>query len=194
MTKARRQQNTAGQEAAALRQPGSASRLQGEQRQARAYIGIGSNIQPQEHIRQCLALLAKLPHSQPSGESPWYLTRPWGIEQQPNFINLVVRLNTGLSAPALLCATQAIEQRLQRVRDIKNGPRTIDLDILLFDDAVIETPNLIIPHPALLQRDFMLLPLLDIAPKQLHPLEGRRLCDLSDRIQYHQIIEQLPQP
>lgn len=106
----------------------------------------------------------------------------------------MVGLNTGLSAPALLCATQAIEQRLQRVRDIKNGPRTIDLDILLFDDAVIETPNLIIPHPALLQRDFMLLPLLDIAPKQLHPLEGRRLCDLSDRIQYHQIIEQLPQP
>lgn len=159
-----------------------------------AYIAIGSNIAPKDNIARCLRLLAELPDSRLVAESGWYATKPWGIEAQPDFINLVVGLATGLSARELLHGTQAIEQRLRRVRSLRNGPRTIDLDILLFADAVIAEPDFSIPHPALLERDFMLLPLLDIAPEQRHPLTGRTLRDSTNNIRYRQIIERLADP
>ena len=155
------------------------------------YIAIGSNIDPRENIRRSLDLLGSLPNSRQVSESGWYATKPWGIEAQADFINLVVALATGLSARDLLGHTQAIEQQLDRVRAVKNGPRTIDLDLLLFGDAVIDEPDLRVPHPALLERDFMLTPLLDIAADVQHPLEQRALRELTDRIRYRQIIERL---
>ena len=159
--------------------------------QTTAYIAIGSNIGPRENIRRGLDLLGSLPDSRLVAESGWYATKPWGIEAQADFINLVVALATGLSARDLLGHTQAIEQQLDRVRAVKNGPRTIDLDLLLFGDAVIDEPDLHVPHPALLERDFMLTPLLDIAPDVQHPLEQQALRELTDRIRYRQIIERL---
>jgi 2-amino-4-hydroxy-6-hydroxymethyldihydropteridine diphosphokinase len=114
------------------------------------------------------------------------------MEAQADFINLVVALETALPAEALLQHTQAIEQRLDRVRTVKNGPRTIDLDILLFGDAIIDGPNLSIPHPALLERDFMLTPLLDIAADVQHPVEQQALRNLTDRMRYRQIVKPLP--
>lgn len=156
-----------------------------------AYIAIGSNIEPRVNVERCLRLLARLPQSHPIATSAWYRTRPWGIEAQPEFINLVVGLETPLSAGQLLRATQAIEQRLARVRGQRYGPRTIDLDILLFADAVLQGPDLTLPHPALLERDFMLVPLLEIAPDLRHPVAGLPLRDLTERIRYRQIIERL---
>jgi hypothetical protein len=88
----------------------------------------------------------------------------------------------------LLTALQQVEQDLERVRGVKNGPRTIDLDLLLFGDLVLDTPQLQVPHPGLLARDFMMLPLLEIAPTLWHPLAQRPLSALTDAIQYHQII------
>ena len=157
-----------------------------------AYIAIGSNIDPRENIRRGLDLLRRLPKSRLEAESGWYATKPWGLKGQADFINLVVALATGLSAQDLLGHTQAIEQQLERVRTVKNGPRTIDLDLLLFGDSVIDEPDLRIPHPALLERDFMLTPLLDIAAGVKHPLEQQALRELTDRIRYRQIIERLP--
>jgi 2-amino-4-hydroxy-6-hydroxymethyldihydropteridine diphosphokinase len=156
-----------------------------------AYIAIGSNIEPRDNIRRCLDLLGSLPDTHLVAESAWYATKPWGIEAQPDFINLVVALSTTLPVQDLLRHTQAIEQRLDRVRAIKNGPRTIDLDILLFGDAIIDNPDLRIPHSALLERDFMLTPLLDIAADVQHPVEQQPLHELTDRIRYRQIIERL---
>lgn len=161
-------------------------------RDTTAYIAVGSNIRPQHHIARCLDLLAELPDCRQVSESAWYLTRPWGLTAQPHFVNLVVGVCTRVSAESLLRETQAIEQRLHRARSLKHGPRTIDLDILLFGDLVIEGPGLIIPHPALLERDFMLLPLLEIAPDLPHPIEGAALRDLTGRIRYHQIISPVP--
>ena len=159
--------------------------------QTTAYIAIGSNIDPRENIRRWLDLLGSLPDSRFVSESGWYATKPWGIEVQADFINLVVALATGLSARDLLGHTHAIEQQLDRVRAVKNGPRTIDLDLLLFGDAVIDESDLRVPHPALLERDFMLTPLLDIAAEVKHPLEQQALRELTDRIRYRQIIERL---
>ncbi|MGB5833725.1 MAG: 2-amino-4-hydroxy-6-hydroxymethyldihydropteridine diphosphokinase [Thiohalocapsa sp.] len=159
--------------------------------QTTAYIAIGSNIDPRDNVTRCLELIAKLPDSRLIAESSWYLTSPWGIESQANFINLVVGLDTALSAKALLKQTQEIEKRLQRIRSQKNGPRTIDLDMLLFGDQVIDSPDLMVPHPALLERDFMLDPLVEIAPDVRHPVGERPLSSLTDKIRYRQIIERL---
>ncbi len=156
-----------------------------------AYIAIGSNIEPRDNIRRCVDLLGRLPDTHLVAESAWYATKPWGIEAQDDFINLVVALSTALSVQELLRHTQAIEQQLDRIRAVKNGPRTIDLDILLFGDAIINDPDLCIPHPALLERDFMLTPLLDIAADAQHPVEQQPLHELTDRIRYRQIIERL---
>lgn len=160
-------------------------------RQTTAYIAIGSNIDPRQNIQRCLNLLASLPNSRLVAESSWYQTLPWGIEEQADFINLVIALETGLRAQTLLQQTQAIEQRLDRVRARKNGPRTIDLDILIFGEQVLDGPDLRIPHPALLERDFMLIPLLDIAAAVQHPIEQQPLRDLTDRVRYRQIVKRL---
>ncbi|EGV33715.1 2-amino-4-hydroxy-6-hydroxymethyldihydropteridine pyrophosphokinase [Thiorhodococcus drewsii AZ1] len=159
--------------------------------QTTAFIAIGSNIEPEHHIEQSLARLNALPGTQIQRCSSWYRTKAWGIEEQPDFVNLVVELSTPLSPSALLNETQGIESDLGRVRHLKNGPRTIDLDILIFGDRVIEEADLRIPHPGLAQRDFMLIPLIEIAPDTLHPVQGCRMSALTDEIIYRQILESI---
>jgi 2-amino-4-hydroxy-6-hydroxymethyldihydropteridine diphosphokinase len=154
----------------------------------RAYLALGSNIDPQRHIPLCLQRLRDLPLTEAWQESAWYHTRPWGGIAQPDFINLVVGVTTRQPVLELLTALQQVEQDLERVRGVKNGPRTIDLDLLLFGDLVLDTPQLQVPHPGLLARDFMMLPLLEIAPTLWHPLAQRPLSALTAAIQYHQII------
>lgn len=156
------------------------------------FLAIGSNLDPFWHIPHCLEQLKRLPDSQLSVVSAWYRTRPWGIEAQPEFINLVVGLTTRLSPQELLRETQAIERELQRVQGLKNGPRTIDLDILLFGERIVDEPMLRIPHPGLLLRDFMLTPLIEVAPMVIHPERGVAVSALTDTVCYRQIIERLP--
>ncbi len=152
------------------------------------YLAIGSNIEPQRNIPRCLEGLRALPGSRLTAESAWYRTRPWGIASQPEFINLVVALETGLTPHALLAATQAIEIALERQRQCRNGPRTIDIDLLLYGDQRLDEPDLCLPHPSLLLRDFMLIPLIEIAPAIRHPERGRSLSELTPEIRYRQII------
>jgi len=154
----------------------------------RAYLAIGSNIDAEQNISRCLALLQQLPKCWDWVISNWYLTRPWGMTEQANFINLVAGVTTHLSAPALFAEMQHIELELERVRAEKNGPRTIDLDLLLFGDAVLNTPTLQIPHSGLIQRDFMLLPLLEIAPEVWHPTLQVPLHTLAKNVIYRQMI------
>ncbi|MBK1694311.1 2-amino-4-hydroxy-6-hydroxymethyldihydropteridine diphosphokinase [Chromatium weissei] len=154
----------------------------------RAYLAIGSNIDAERNISRCLNLLQQLPRCWNWHISHWYLTRPWGMTEQANFINLVAGVTTHLSALVLFAEMQQIELNLERVRKEKNGPRTIDLDLLLFGDAVLNTPTLQIPHLGLTQRDFMLLPLLEIAPEVQHPVLQIPLNTLAEKVIYRQII------
>ncbi|MFD2110893.1 2-amino-4-hydroxy-6-hydroxymethyldihydropteridine diphosphokinase [Thiorhodococcus fuscus] len=156
--------------------------------QTTAFIAIGSNIEPERHIEQSLVRLNALPGTRVERSSSWYRTKAWGIEEQPDFVNLVVELSTQLSPSALLNETQGIESDLGRVRHLRNGPRTIDLDILIFGDRVIEEADLRIPHPGLAQRDFMLIPLIEIAPDTLHPVQGCKVSALTDEVVYRQIL------
>ncbi|MBS1951274.1 MAG: 2-amino-4-hydroxy-6-hydroxymethyldihydropteridine pyrophosphokinase [Cytophagales bacterium] len=99
-----------------------------------------------------------------------YETTPWGKKNQPDFLNQVIELDTSLTARELLVVIQNIEKQLGRVRDQKWGARTIDIDILYFGDQVIEEKDLIIPHPLLTQRKFILVPLAKISPGFIHPV------------------------
>lgn len=159
-----------------------------------AFIAVGSNIEPDENIARCLDLLNQIPSSQTVRTSSRYRTSPWGLESQPDFINLVVALDTSLSAHELLRQTQAIETELLRRRAEKNGPRTIDLDILLLADLILDEPQLQIPHPGLALRDFMLVPLIEIAADVVHPSHNCALRELEPCILYRQILERLPPP
>lgn len=156
--------------------------------ETRVYIAIGSNIEPRKQIPRCLDLLRRMRESTLIAISPWYRTRPWGIKDQPDFVNLVVGMDTCLGPRALLGETQAIETHLDRVRGRRNGPRTIDLDILLFGDLILAEADLRIPHPGLLQRDFMLVPLLEIAPDTVHPGRGLPVRQLGGEVRHRQIV------
>ncbi|MCO4837818.1 MAG: 2-amino-4-hydroxy-6-hydroxymethyldihydropteridine diphosphokinase [Oceanospirillaceae bacterium] len=134
------------------------------------YIGLGSNLdQPKDHIRLALEDLKKLPQSQLVLASRLYLSKPVGPQDQDDFINAVALLTTTLEPLALLDKLQAIEQQHQRVRERHWGPRTLDLDILLFGNQVIEQPRLKVPHVQMDQRDFVIGPLLEICPQLVLP-------------------------
>lgn len=134
-----------------------------------AYIGIGSNLDsPQTHVRQALEDLKNMTDSQLRSCSPLYRSTALGPEQ-PDYINAVVCIDTVLPAQGLLLELQAIEARHGRQRTVRWGPRTLDLDILLYADEIINSANLIIPHSQLQKRNFVLYPLYDLAPKLTLP-------------------------
>jgi len=105
-------------------------------------------------------------------ESSVYITPPWGYADQPDFLNQVIKVNTRLGPRSLLRFLQRIERKMGRVKLILNGPRVIDLDILFYGDRVITSPNLQIPHPRMVGRAFVLVPLNEIAPDLVHPALG----------------------
>ncbi len=110
--------------------------------------------------------------------SPLYETQPWGNENQPDFLNLALRVSSQLSAREILTQVQAIEKEGGRQRIIKWGPRTLDIDILFIDKEVIQWPELVVPHPAMADRRFVLQPLADIAPDWIHPLSGLTIPEM----------------
>ncbi|MDQ7729174.1 2-amino-4-hydroxy-6-hydroxymethyldihydropteridine diphosphokinase [Halomonas sp. SpR8] len=129
------------------------------------YIGLGSNLAyPIEQVRQALDELATLPLSRLVAASSLYASRPVGPQDQPDFINAVAALETRLSPLALLDQLQALEQQHRRRRQHHWGPRTLDLDLLLYANDHIDTPRLRVPHPHMTTRAFVLAPLAEIAP------------------------------
>jgi len=140
----------------------------------RTYIGIGSNLQdPIAQVQQALLALSAIPETRLLAQSRLYRSAPMGPQDQPSFINAVVELETRLSALKLLQHLQAIEQAQGRTRDgVRWGPRTLDLDLLLFGEEVISQPDLQVPHPGLHERNFVLYPLHDIAPELVIPNRG----------------------
>jgi 2-amino-4-hydroxy-6-hydroxymethyldihydropteridine diphosphokinase len=129
-----------------------------------ATVGLGANLgDPQAALAGAIAALAALEGVKLVAQSSFYRSAP--IDSSgPDYVNAVVQLQTNLSAPALLAQLQGIEQSAGRERPYRNAPRTLDLDLLLFGDASIQSPSLTLPHPRMWQRAFVLLPLAEIAP------------------------------
>lgn len=133
--------------------------------QYRAYIGLGSNLDnPIAQVASAIKELDALKHCCLEAQSPIYRSKPVGPQDQPDFINAVVCLSTSLGPHDLLDQLQALEQQHLRVRKRHWGERTLDLDLLLFDQAIIRTPRLTVPHSQIAVRSFVLYPLADIAP------------------------------
>lgn len=140
-----------------------------------AYVGLGSNLdRPAVQIDTAFAMLAEIPDTRPVLRSSLYRSAPLGGIEQPEFVNAAAALLTQLDARALLDGLQQIERRRGRERDGKRwGPRVIDLDLLAFGRQVIDMPGIRVPHPGIAQRNFVLLPLCEIAPDLEIPGLGR---------------------
>ena len=138
-----------------------------------AFIPLGSNLgDPERKVREAIAALAELPQSRLVSASSLYRSAPVGHADQPDFINAVAQLATSLAPQALLAALLALEQQSGRERSFRNAPRTLDLDLLLYDAQHIAEPGLTVPHPRMHQRAFVLAPLLEIAPDCVIPGAG----------------------
>ena len=141
------------------------------------YIALGTNLgdrlanleeaiahlQPAVHVLACSAV---------------YATPPWGYTDQPEFLNQVIQGETVLVPTALLGLLKQIEADMGRVKTIQNGPRLIDLDLLFYDDLIMESERLTLPHPRMVGRAFVLMPLADLAPGLVHPLSGKSIREM----------------
>jgi len=143
-----------------------------------AYIGIGSNLGDRE--ANCIRAVREIASRgiTVKRQSSLYETEPWGVKDQPGFINMVIEIETGLGPERLLELLKMVERDIGRQDTYRWGPRVIDLDILLYNDLVINTPELQIPHPLMDRRDFVLRPLSEIAPDKVHPLLKKTVKEL----------------
>jgi 2-amino-4-hydroxy-6-hydroxymethyldihydropteridine diphosphokinase len=140
-----------------------------------AYVALGANLgDPQAALQRALRGLAALPQTQLVRTSSFYRTAPVD-SSGPDYINAVAELRTALTPHALLAGLQALEQAAGRERPWRNAPRTLDLDVLLYDDLHLDTPALTIPHPRMHQRAFVLVPLAEIAPSRVSAAELERV-------------------
>ncbi len=142
-----------------------------------AYLGLGSNMgNRQDNLERALDFLSQ--RLRIEKVSSIYDTEPVGDVNQPRFLNLVCQVYTSLTPMALLTLGKGIESKLGRVSGKSNAPRPIDIDVLFYDEQIIETPELVIPHPRLTERAFVLIPLAQIAPDLVHPVSGKTVREL----------------
>jgi 2-amino-4-hydroxy-6-hydroxymethyldihydropteridine diphosphokinase len=148
-----------------------------------AYISIGSNLGNRQ--KNCLRAIEFLEKRGiiVKKKSSMYETKPWGVKDQPQFINMALEVETELEPHELLRTLKDIEKEVGRGATFKWGPRIIDLDILLFNDLFLREDNLQIPHPLMHERDFVLKPLCEIAPERIHPLLKVSICDLLQELE-----------
>ena len=149
-----------------------------------AYLSVGSNMGDKElNILRAIGEIGKLPSTAIFSLSSFYETTPVGVSDQPDFCNAAVAIKTALKPAELLDKLLEIETKVfKRKRDLKWGPRSIDLDILLYNDELIDTQKLKIPHPEMINRKFVLIPLAEIASSVLHPIEKRSIKELLDLV------------
>lgn len=155
-----------------------------------AYLSLGSNVGHREvHLRDAIARLESAGHV--VKVSSFYETEPVEFTEQPWFLNCSVTLETTKMPKQLMAALLRIEREMGRRRVQKKGPRTIDIDILLFDNTVMNSAELTIPHPAMHERRFVLEPLAEIAPDLRHPVFGKTIRELQDALPNGQALRKL---
>lgn len=149
-----------------------------------AYIAFGSNLGDREkYIDDALEVIGNLPQIEIEAISDKIATKPYGGVEQDDFLNGVIKVKTLLPPEELLQILQQIELHAGRTREIHWGPRTLDLDILFYDDEIIESENLIVPHPDMKNRNFVLKPLMQIAPYKVHPVYHKTIKDMYEELQ-----------
>ena len=153
-------------------------------RETVAYLGLGTNLGDRRaNLREALRLLANTPGLRLLRCSQVYETEPWGVTEQPRFLNCAAEIAAALEPEALLARCQAAEQEVGRQPGPRWGPRLIDVDILLYGAQVVELPHLEIPHPRLHLRAFALVPLAELVPEAVHPALGRSIGELAQDIE-----------
>ncbi|MBI5050958.1 MAG: 2-amino-4-hydroxy-6-hydroxymethyldihydropteridine diphosphokinase [Nitrospirae bacterium] len=146
------------------------------------YLSIGSNLGSREKNCEKAVELLTEKGVKVLKRSSMIETEPWGLKEQPDFINMAVEIETALAPEELLKTIKATEIELGRQKDIRWGPRIVDLDILFYDDLILKTPELEIPHPLIKEREFVLKPLSEIAPEKIHPLLNKSVRDLLNEL------------
>ncbi|MET3557236.1 2-amino-4-hydroxy-6-hydroxymethyldihydropteridine diphosphokinase [Streptococcus rupicaprae] len=150
---------------------------------SQVFLSLGSNMGNRaNYLEQAVQGLKDLPATHLLAVSPLYETSAWGKTDQADFLNLCLSVDTGLSPQDLLRHTQALELSLGRERHEHWGPRTVDIDILLYGHEVIREPHLTIPHPLMQERAFVLVPLADIAPSFQHPIFMKSIAELLEEV------------
>jgi 2-amino-4-hydroxy-6-hydroxymethyldihydropteridine diphosphokinase len=143
------------------------------------YLALGTNLGDRlANLKQAISALT--PQLEVKAKSQVYETPPWGVEEQPKFLNQVIKANTYLDPEPLLKHLKRLEVALGRQESFPNGPRLIDMDILFYDDLVVDKPSLVIPHPRLHERGFVLLPLMEIAPNLVHPVSKKSVREMAE--------------
>ena len=152
------------------------------------YLALGSNLGDRlDNLRSAVTALS--PQLEVKAKSHIYETPPWGYEDQPRFYNQVIKADTYLQPEPLLRHLKRLEVALGRQPNFQNGPRLIDLDLLLYDQLVLDTPALTLPHPRLHERGFVLLPLMDLAPEYIHPVLKKSVRELTSACSLEGIIQ-----
>jgi 2-amino-4-hydroxy-6-hydroxymethyldihydropteridine diphosphokinase len=160
-----------------------------------AYIGLGANLgDPRRQLREALAGLAAAEEVEVLAVSRFYLNPPLGPEDQPWYVNAVARVRTRLAPEELLRVLQRLEDAAGRVRGKRWGPRVLDLDLLLFAGEIILTPELVVPHPEMPRRAFVLAPLAEIAPDAWHPALGKSAAELLNELDAAELAVLRPDP
>jgi 2-amino-4-hydroxy-6-hydroxymethyldihydropteridine diphosphokinase len=151
------------------------------------YLGLGSNMgKKEEHIKTAITYIDNL--CKVKIVSPLYLTEPVGFPDQDWFLNCVIEVETDTDPQTLLSSLKSIERKLGRKKTVKNGPRSIDIDILFYGDQVVQTKNLMIPHPLLQERLFVLQPMMDLNPCFVHPVLHKTIQELYKEQPWAEIV------
>lgn len=143
------------------------------------YIGLGANLENRiMHLKEAIDRIDQIPECRVRAVSPFYQTEPVGVRGQKWYVNGVIRVETSLGPGDLLKSLLDIEADMGRIRQTRWGPRVIDLDILLFEDQIIQEKEVTIPHPRMQERRFVLVPLTRLAPNLIHPVLGKTMMEL----------------
>ena len=146
------------------------------------YLSLGSNLGDRRaNLKEALRLLGE--SLEIASVSSVYDTEPVGVGEQPRFLNLMCCINTDIGPMQLLSLIKGIESSMGRDLSLRNAPRVIDIDIILYGDTIMKSPELIIPHPRMRERAFVLVPFAEIAPEVVHPITGERIDDLATRVE-----------
>ncbi|MEO8233078.1 MAG: 2-amino-4-hydroxy-6-hydroxymethyldihydropteridine diphosphokinase [Ignavibacteriota bacterium] len=160
-----------------------------------AFIGIGSNVGNKiKNIKSAIGLINKLSQTSVKKISSIYESLPFGDIEQNIFFNAVIKIFTTLNPKELFAELKNIEQKLGRIKREKWGPREIDIDILLFNDLIISTEIITLPHKGIIYRDFVLFPLIEIEPRLIHPVFNKKIFEFVTELKTKNIINKLSEP